>query len=132
MNRHIRIAARFFAVALALEQAWVGRHDLFPDSVSYFDIGEAYLRGDLRNAVNGSWSPLYAVVLGLTNRLLHPSPLEMFAFARIANLVIFVCALAAFEWFITQLLAARRRIAGVDAGGMKETLWPWLVFLYGL
>lgn len=45
------------------------------DLVAYLDIGDALFRGDLKNAINPYWSPMYSWILGLVMVVFKP-PME--------------------------------------------------------
>lgn len=45
------------------------RQAVNPDGISYLDIADAYLVGDLSNVVNGYWCPLYSWLLAVALRL---------------------------------------------------------------
>ena len=71
----LRVDRTFLILSVVLGglQAWISRYAMNPDGVSYLDIGDAYLRGDWKAAINGYWSPMYSVVLGTAMRILKPS-----------------------------------------------------------
>lgn len=50
------------AVTLALGalHTYFFRHVIHSDGIAYLDIASAYLRGDVPNAINAYWSPLYS------------------------------------------------------------------------
>src|ERR1700758_5447176 len=57
----------FWMLALAIGglRAWATRYWVDPDTISYLDMADAYLRGDWSMAFNGQWNPFYAWLLGL-------------------------------------------------------------------
>lgn len=96
-------------VLLALLQAWTFRHTASPDGVAYLDLSDAILKGRPGDLVNGYWSPLYPTVIGLLRLLLSPTPFAApyweFAVLHLANVVGFILALLAFEWFMAAVRA---------------------------
>jgi hypothetical protein len=58
-----RWIAIFWLLAIMLGAIQVldtsARQAMDPDGVVYFDIGDAYFRGDWSVAINGLWLPLY-------------------------------------------------------------------------
>ena len=52
--------------------AWAARHIVWTDGICYLDMGDAFWRGDWKTAVNASWSPLYAWLIGLSVLILKP------------------------------------------------------------
>ncbi len=95
-------------IALGAVQAWILRYVMISDGVSYLDIGDAYMRGDWKAAVNALWSPLYSWCLGLALYLLKPSIWWEFVVVHIVNLVIYVAALFCFRFFLRSVLRSLR------------------------
>ena len=121
------------AIALSLLFAWADRHGMRNDGISYLDMGDAYLRGDWEMAINGYWSPLYPILLGLAMRALRPSPYWEFAVAHLVNLFVYLWALSSFSFFLGELIRYHRhreRLAG--DGWMSLPGWAWLVLGYTL
>jgi hypothetical protein len=123
-------ALRLLAAALAAVQVWGGRFLIRPDGVSYLDLADAYLRGDWRNAISTYWSPLYSWLLagGLA---LRPPPYWEFAVAKGVNCLVFLAALAAFEWFAYEAMSPRPEKSGKPAAAMLPRAVVF-VFAYGL
>ena len=109
--------------AIALAQAWLFRHEISPDGVAYLDLSDAVVSGQLQELINGYWSPLYPLLIGLLRLLLSPTPLGApqweFAVVHLANLLAFLAALAAFEWFLRVL----RESAGAWGIRAFESAW---------
>ena len=110
-NRALRAYFWVFAIFAGGCQAWVGRHTVAEDGLSYIEIGEAYFRSDWKNAINGYWSPLYSWILGLTLRIAHPSRVFESSVVHLVNFVIFICALAAFDFFLRQAIRYKNESA---------------------
>lgn len=102
--RRVRDIARAVLLAIAAAQAWIFRHEISPDGVAYLDLSDAVVRGDPGQLVNGYWSPAYPTLIGLLRLLVSPTGLSApqweFAVVHVANLLGFVAALLAFEWFL--------------------------------
>lgn len=126
----LRIACWSVALALGAAQAWASRFQMNPDGISYMDIGDAYWRGDWRNALSTVWSPLYSWILGLFFKLLRPSPYWEYPLVHLVNFLIFVAALGAFDFFLMTFIAERRRdnsrLAASGYSGLPEGAW-WLL-----
>jgi hypothetical protein len=129
-----RLKATFWllAIVLGLSQAWVSRHLMKPDGISYLDMGDAYFRGDWNMAINAYWSPLYAWLLGLAMRLLRPSAYWEFTVVHLVNFIIYLCALASFDFFLRQLIRCQRINVGAAKESMALPTWAWLVLGYSL
>jgi hypothetical protein len=104
----IRRAGMALAVVLALLAAWAGRHEMTHDGVSYLDMSRAVLRGDWPRAINGHWSPLYPWLLALAFAVARPEPRWAFPLVHAVNVAIFLAALAAFDFFLRQVLVYRK------------------------
>jgi hypothetical protein len=106
---------------------WKFREAMNPDGVSYLDLADAVRLGRWGELVNGHWSPLYPVVLAAVLAVLHPMPEREFAAAHVANFGIYVVALAAFHFFLRELLRFRRPLH--EGNGSSPTVparEPWL------
>lgn len=129
--RRIRRILRAVCIVLAIGQAWVGRHTMNPDGISYLDIGTLYASHQWSAAVNAYWSPLYSWVLGILLAF-EPTPRWEFPLVHGVNLLIFLAALASFEWLVSTLIH-RYAIPGATADHAspgRTRLWL-VVFAYG-
>ncbi len=133
LARRLQILSSAVAVALGLLHAWNGRYEISPDGISYLDMGDAYLRGDWQVAINGYWSPLYSLLLGVALRVIKPSPYWEFPVAHLVNFVVYLCALFCFAFFLNEVMRHQRGEANKVAGqwaGLPE--WAWVVVGYTL
>ena len=80
------------------------------DGLSYIEIGEAYFRGDWKHAINGYWSPAYSWVLGFALSLVHPSRTMESTVIHIANFVIYVFSIIAFDYFLDKQKLSGREV----------------------
>jgi hypothetical protein len=103
------------------------------DGINYLDQGDAWLSGDWRVAVNGTWSPLYAMILGLVMRVVRPPMHWEFPVVHLVNFGVFVLALACFE-FLWRQAAARYYGAASGESSHPERLprWAFRLIGYGL
>lgn len=104
-----RWAWRALALLLCGLHAYVARHVTCPDGVSYLDIAGACVQGDWAASLNPYWSPLYPWLLAAALAVLRPTAYWEPAVAHGVNFGIFVVALVAFEWLLSELLLACRR-----------------------
>ncbi len=114
--------------------AWLGRavlHDI--DGVSYLDMGDAYLRGDWKTAVNGLWSPLYALLLGSALKVVKPSISWEFPLVHIVGVAVYVGALLCFRFLWTEFgcVLRERSISQQDSWATFPD-WAWLLLGYCL
>jgi hypothetical protein len=98
----LRICAVLLGAAAAAAGAY--SQSMNPDGIAYLDMGDAFLRGDWATAINGTWSPLYALLLGLVMAAVRPPPAFEFAVVHAVNFVVFLAALFAFEYLLRQVL----------------------------
>ena len=132
--RAVRTAGRLITVLLGVLEAVTYRHAMNPDGVSYLDVARAYLAGDLASAINPYWGPLYSWLLTGPLRAFRPSLREEFALVHAVNFLVLLGVLAAFEFFLSELLRSRRRV--VAAGGslvlgeLELTIFAYGVFIY--
>ena len=108
MLKHLRLLFILLAAVLGGLDSWTARNALNPMGVSYLDMGDAYFRGDWATAINGFWSPLYSLPLGLAMRLIKPSPEREFAVVHLVNYLIYLCALFAFDFFLRELIRVHK------------------------
>ena len=98
-KREIWIVSTLLAAILV----WSGRFVVNPDGISYLDLSDDIRAGRFADAVNAHWSPGYPYLLSLWLSPFSPgSPLESTA-VHALNGVIFLGALAAFEFFLKEL-----------------------------
>jgi len=130
----LRVSFRCLAIVLGAANAWVTRFSMNPDGISYLDIGDAYWRGDWHAAVNAYWSPFYSWILGLFLKVLKPSPYWEYPVVHLANFVIYVGALASFEFFLGNFIKnSRAQEKGPnDAGAVALPEWAWWSLGYSL
>ena len=129
-SRAVRAAFRLVALVLGFLQTWAFRFYIEPDGVNYLDIARAYLRRDWTNALNAYWSPLYSWLLALIQWAVHPSPYFESTFLHLLNFVLFLLALASFEFYYRRLLSLIMVFcpqAGYDEG---QPEWAWWMLGY--
>ncbi len=125
---------RCLAVALCALHAYVARHTMNPDGVSYLDIADACAQGHWAACLNPYWSPLYPWLLAGALTLLHPSAYWECAVVHGVNFLLFLGALAAFEFFLRECLRARRETEADDGqplpgwalAGISYAVFAWI------
>lgn len=122
------IIAYVAVLSAGLLQAWVARHAMQSDGISYIDMGDAIVRGDWHMAANGYWSPLYPLLLGLALRILRPSAHWQFTVVHLVNFAIYAFAFFCFDQFLRALLMES---AGDDRrGSPSRPDWPYFALGY--
>ena len=133
-HKRLRILFWGAAIALGAADAWAARFTINPDGISYLDMGDAYWRGDWHMAINAYWSPLYSWILGFFLKVLKPSPYWEYPLAHLVNFLIYVAALACFEFFLRAFIR-RHREPEKEAGEADEVTlpeWAWWALGYSL
>jgi hypothetical protein len=124
----VRLLCRAGAVLLgALHSASAATYQMMnPDGIAYLDIADRYVQGDFRSAVNAVWSPMYSWALSPVVAMSSGSTTIEFSLVHLANLVIYLVALTAFEFFWRQVSAAAHGRSIPDG-----SFPPWAWTLYG-
>jgi len=128
------------ALILGAVHALAARHEVAADGISYLDLADAWLGGDLARVVNGYWSPLYPLLLVPAALVRRASPYWEASAAHLVNLVIYCGAVAAFAFLVRQLQEslsardARSAGAGLSHRHTLLRLAPahWLVLAWSL
>jgi hypothetical protein len=107
--RVTRIIGWTLALVVGALQAWAGRYPIGEDGLSYIDIADAYLRGDWHNAVSAYWSPMYSLVMAGALGVTQPGAFFESTVVHITNFLLYVGALAAFEFLLRSLLIVHRQ-----------------------
>ncbi len=98
------------------------------DGISYLDIGDAYMRGDLDAAINSVWSPMYSWILGAVMALIRPSMYWEFGLVQVVNFGIYVAAFLCFEFFWRQVVDYQAK-AETESG--RPALPEWATWSIG-
>lgn len=132
-----RLRAFFWCLAIVLGalHVWAYRNDLNPDSVSYIEMAEAAVRSGWHALFSAYWSPLYPTLLSISFRILYPSMYWEFTVVHAVNFVVSLADLFCFEFFLRELLAARKTEIGLkdDLRPVPEKvfwIWGYLLFIW--
>jgi len=91
-----------FCVLVLAVQCWVTRFSINPDGISYLDMADQLLQGNLRALVHPYWSPLYSCLLALGLKVFSPGPANEILTVHLVNSFIGLMALASFAFFVGQ------------------------------
>jgi hypothetical protein len=122
----VRTALWCAGILVALLQAWAFRQEVSPDGISYLDIAQRCAHGNWHSLVNGYWSPLYPLILGLVFRVAKPSAYWESTVAHLANVGIFTCSFLCFEYLLAMIVREHR-----DQGKERLPLAEWSLWLVG-
>jgi 4-amino-4-deoxy-L-arabinose transferase-like glycosyltransferase len=128
LSKWIRRAFWICGLMFGSIAAWASRFSMNVDGISYLDLGNAFLNRDWNAAVNGYWSPLYAVLLGAAVRVFHVSPYWESNLVHAVNFLIFLASMAAFELFLREL---SRHQLEVSEGGAVQCMPEWVMQAFG-
>lgn len=123
----VRLACWFVTIGFGAADAWVTRFTMYPDGVSYLDLGDAIWRGDWHNAINAYWSPLYPAITGMFLKVFKPSIEHEYPLVHLINFLIYLAALISFEYFWRRFVAQRRERNDPDQG---FPIWAWYIVGY--
>lgn len=106
---HIHALFRILAIVLGVLHAFaaIKSQSMNADGISYLDIGDAYFRADWATAINAVWSPLYSWILGFVNLIFKPAMAWEFPAVHIVNFLIYLFALASFEYMWRHVRATK-------------------------
>ncbi|MGD0628523.1 MAG: hypothetical protein ABR987_04180 [Terracidiphilus sp.] len=107
---------------------WLTRFSMGADGISYLDMGDQYWRGNWHAALNAYWSPLYGWLTGLMFRLTKPGIRWEYPEVHLLNFVIFLAALASFEFFWRSMLKSRTGNAWTGASRLYAWALGYLMF----
>jgi hypothetical protein len=107
-ERAIVITFWLLGLLLAAVQSWCWRYATSADAAQYLDMSDGVLStSNWHRLINGVWSPLYPVVLGL-GQMLHPSRYGEIVAGHYLGVVIFTFTFACFEFFLRSLTYPER------------------------
>ncbi|HSE68399.1 MAG TPA: hypothetical protein VLB12_15525 [Gemmatimonadales bacterium] len=87
------------AAVLCGVHAWLGGFALNPDGVSYLDLANRVAVGDWSALIQGYWSPLYPVLIGLLSSLTGRDPAAMAMLAHAINGAVAIAAIGLLWWW---------------------------------
>jgi hypothetical protein len=103
------------------------------DLVSYLDIGDAWLHGHWKAALNGYWNPLYSWILGLALAIVRPSARLEIPTVEAVDFAVFLLTLLSFSRLLRIVRRTyRRAVASGNSEGRVIPDWAWLVGGYTL
>ncbi len=119
-------------VALAVAaQCWIYRDVMTPGGLSSIAVGEAIIRANWREAVNGWWSPLYGLLIGLVTEMFRPSAAVEFGFVRFTDFLIFAATIPCFEFFLRNLIRFNRYRGNYERGELFRPIPVWVFYFIG-
>src|SRR5215475_941872 len=131
-HKLLRMCCWVVVLSLGAGSAWAARFTMYPDGISYLDVGDAFWRGDWHNAINAYWSPLYPCIAGLFIKVLRPAPGFEYPLVHLVNFLIYAAALISFDFFFRTFL--KYHLASTWGQGSNTQIglptWGWLIVGY--
>jgi hypothetical protein len=111
--------------------------EMNPDGISYLHLADFVALGRWRDVIDGCWSPLYPVLLGIAGAALKPTPYWEAPMVHAVNFLIYVAAFWSFRFFLASVrrhqeqAPARADSAGfpIDFNGTAESISVHVLFL---
>ena len=128
--KKIKIYFFILAFLIGISHTWSTRDVIYPDGISYLDVGDSYFQGDFKSAINanGYWSPLYCLILGFFNYIFKPSIDFDSIFIHLVNFFIYIISLFSFSFFLDQVLKSLEE----NKGYAILPKWSLISIGYGL
>jgi hypothetical protein len=127
-SKRIRVTAWIVIGVLAAFQAFAHRYAVSPDGISYLDLSDAIVTGDLSRLVNLYWSPLYPALIGLARLVTSAKPSAEIQIVHAVNFVTFVAMFAAFEYMLISILELAQRTLRSILGGTAGQIAAYAIF----
>lgn len=127
----VRLTFWILTSIVGFVQAWAFRFVMYPDGNAYLDIASAYMRGDYRNAVSATWSPMMSWLIAAVLRTFHPRGSWESTVFHLLNFAGLLIALRCFEFFFGTFLDLLKKIAPASGETLLNTTSWWLLG-YGL
>jgi hypothetical protein len=115
---------------LGFSQAWWSRMTMVNDTISYLDMGDYFFKGEWSTALNATWGPLHAGLLGFTLAIFKPSTYWEYPVVHLVLFGIFLFAFWCFDFFLRQMILLRIQLmSNVE---LHVPNWIWMTIGYTL
>jgi hypothetical protein len=131
LNFRIRSGFWVLGAVLGFSQAWTSRLHVASNAVAYLDMGSYFFHGHPGAIVNGFWSPLYALLFGSAIAVFKPSLYWEYPTIHLLLFIIFLFAMACFDYFLRQAIELRSDFNREEAGS-SEWDWAWITMGYSI
>jgi hypothetical protein len=127
-SKRIRVAAWVAIGVLTLFQAYAHRYAVGPDGISYLDLSDAIVTGDLSRLVNLYWSPLYPTIIGVARFVISVKPTAEIQIVHAVNFAMFVAMFAAFEYLLISIRELAKQTRNSILGGVAGEIGAYAIF----
>lgn len=101
----LRVTFWIGGLLLAAWQAWNCRYVVSADSISYLDMSDGVMPGgSWHRLINGLYSGLYPLSLGIFRRVFHISPQNEVPAGHLLNVLFFIFAFIGFEFLLAGIV----------------------------
>ena len=125
------VRAAFWALGIVLAgvQAWAFRYYVSADAISYLDMSDGVMPGESwHRLINGVWSPLYPLLLGIVRRTFNIYASNEIAAGHLLNLGFFLFAFLCFEFLLSKVV--RRIPSGASLPAWAISCLAYSLFLW--
>jgi hypothetical protein len=128
------LLCRIICIGFALIETFSQLRFINEDGVSYLDMSDALIQHNWHLLINPIWSPLYPFLIGLVTWFTRPSAQWEIPLVHAVNLLLFLGALASFEFFLRHAIGVLRPGNGPQDPNSRSPLavWAWQVLGYSL
>jgi len=129
-----RLVCWVVCIGFALIEVWSQRQFINEDGVSYLNMSDWLLLHNWHLLINPIWSPLYPFLIGVVTWFTHPSAQWEVPIVHVVNLIVFLGALASFEFLLRRLIRVFRQESTQEGAGSAAPLpvWTWQLLAYSL
>jgi hypothetical protein len=129
--KSVRLFCWIVCIGFGLLEAWSQRRFINEDGVSYLDMSDALIQHNWHLLINPIWSPLYPLLIGVATWLTRPSAHWELPIVHTLNFVIFLGALASFEFLLRQVISVLGQEDGREDADSSAPLPVWIWQLLG-
>jgi hypothetical protein len=126
-EKRLILALCGLSLVIGAVSAWLSRNYMNPDGISYLDLSDRLMAGNVSGIVNGYWGPVYPALLAAVRTIMRPTVVSEFGAVHVANYVAFVIGLITFSLFINELTS---RSPWTPARRKAISLWGYALFLW--
>ena len=123
MQSRVRILFWIVGPLAAGALTYTTRYFINGDAMTYIEIGESFINGRFSALINLTYSPVYPVLLGLTQSVLNTNPLNEIQALKIVNFFCFLLAMAGCDSLLSVIRKELRK-----SGRTEEAPAPMWIF----
>ena len=129
--QRIRFLSFLIALVLGFLHSWASRYSITPDGVTYLDMADFIIKGDVKSALLPSWCPLYPFLLSVAFYLIKPATFWEYPLLHLVNYLIYIATLFSFDFFLMEFLKYRKKLAKIYSYEKFQDLPDWAFIAIG-